>query len=921
MWTPMRLSKNAFRKWSSLGLAILLIQTSALATTYYVSPSGNDANSGTSQAQAWRTIDRVNQLGSGLQPGDQVLFQRGGTYRGRINVQTSGTSSQPIVLGSYGTGEAPVISGSQVVTGWTNHSGNIWKAPVGQAVRHVFVDGELQRLARYPNTGWARTDNCSSTSTVDADLTQPAGHFNGATLIIRTTNWSYDTAHVTAYSNGTLTHTSTGNNMGAQQWGYFLRNKLALLDAPGEWYYDPAGGMLYLWCPANADPASRYVEASVHENGVYVGWQRHDVRMEDLQFRHQSGPAVRLSGTSGIEVDGCEFRDLHQAIYSTGGNSDYHHLVIENTFATAMYLLDNNSTVDHCQLNDIALHPGLGESNWGYFGIRATGSDMVFSNNRLEHIGYIGMVTEQNSLVEHNVVKHALAILNDGGGIAMDNADGMIVRENLVMDLDGEFESVAPEHTSFFSICHGIYFGNITIKNTLVEKNTVANCSSSGIHVDHTMVSTGNQVRDNVLFNNGVQLSISDYSNYNGPGAAPPYHVPAFNGQYTGNVMYCVRKDQLCMKQLHVYGANWVDYGTFDGNFYFNPYNERSILQVNHVTGEHRYFTLERWQVERGDDAASTRSPLHLDRYEVTSELSGELVQNGTFDYDLNGWSGWPSQGQMTQNYSELDNGSLKVQFSNNSTYDWFTMRQDATNAIQNGQFYRLSFSITSTMHGEVKAGLKGLTQQTGPQMIAAEQIPFDEQRRDVDMIFQSDLSDQAYCSFTNHYEEGTYWIDNISLKRVTVVELDPFERHQLFHNDQPTSQDVPLVGCWSDVDGNLYSGSITLQPFRSIVLVKEEDDLCGLSTGMEGTPVVNATNEVPFAYPNPVERGSEVRIELPDGDHLLRLLDLRGTVVHTWRQQGGTGRATIPTAIATGLYVLDLSNGSEARRQRVMIR
>ena len=296
--------------------------------------------------------------------------------------------------------------------------------------------------------------------------------------------------------------------------------------------------------------------------------------------------------------------------------------MIENTFATAMYLLDNNSTVDHCQLNDIALHPGLGESNWGYFGIRATGSDMVFSNNRLEHIGYIGMVTEQNSLVEHNVVKHALAILNDGGGIAMDNADGMIVRENLVMDLDGEFESVAPEHTSFFSICHGIYFGNITIKNTLVEKNTVANCSSSGIHVDHTMVSTGNQVRDNVLFNNGVQLSISDYSNYNGPGAAPPYHVPAFNGQYTGNVMYCVRKDQLCMKQLHVYGANWVDYGTFDGNFYFNPYNERSILQVNHVTGEHH----------RPGHAPAHRQRQALQRAVVGQQPFGGSRASGTND-------------------------------------------------------------------------------------------------------------------------------------------------------------------------------------------------------------------------------------------------------------------------------------------------
>ena len=900
---------------------LVLAASPALATTYYVSPSGNDANSGTSQGQAWRTIGRVNQLGGGLQPGDQVLFERGGVFRGRINVQTSGTSGNPITIGAYGSGDAPVIAGSEVVTGWTNHGGNIWKAPVGQPVRYLFVNGALQQLARYPDTGWARTDNCTSTSTTDATLNQAAGHFNGATLVIRTTNWSYDTAHVSAFSNGVLTHTSTGNNMGAQQWGYFLRNKLSLLDAPGEWYYDTSDGMLYLWCPGNADPATLLVEAAVHDNGVYLGWQRHDVRIQDLAFRHQAAPAVRLSGTSGIEVGNCSFTDLHQAIFSTGGNSNYHHLQIGDTYSTGVFLMDNNSVMDHCVLTDIALHPGLGESNWGYFGIRATGSGMVFTNNVLENIGYIGLVAEQNSLVEHNVVRNALAILNDGGGIAMDNADGMIVRENLVLDIAGEYESVAPEHTSYFPICHGIYFGNITIQNTTVERNTVANCASSGIHVDHTMVSAGNQIMDNVLFNNGVQLSISDFSNYNGPGATPPFHVPAFNGQYSGNVMYCLTKEQLCMKQLHVYGNNWVDYGTFDGNFYFNPYNERSILQINHVTGQQRHFTLERWQAERGEHDNSTRSRLHLEKYEVLSELSGDLVANGAFDYDLNGWSGWPSQGQMTHDYTELDNGALKVQFSDNSTYDWFTLRQTATPSIQNGQYYRLSFSITSTMHGEVKAGLKGLTQQTGPQMIVAEQVPFDDQRRDVDIIFQSDLSDQAYCSFTNNYTEGTYWIDNISLHRVTVQELDPLDRHQLLYNDQPVPQDFPLVGCWSDVAGNLYSGSITVQPFRSIVLVKEDDILCGLSTGIAEESVAEASAQGPFAFPNPVEAGTELRLDLPDGDHLIQLFDLRGTLVHAWRQPGGAGRTTMPQGLSAGIYLLDANNGTRALRQRIVVR
>ena len=201
------------------------------------------------------------------------------------------------------------------------------------------------------------------------------------------------------------------------------------------------------------------------------------------------------------------------------------------------------------------------------------------------------------------------------------------------------------------------------------------------------MVSTGNQVRDNVLFNNGVSSASSDYSNYNGPGAARPI-TSAFNGQIHGQRHVLRAEGPAVHETAARVRGQLVGLWDVRRNFYFKPHNERSILQVNHVTGEHRYFTLERWQDERRG-CASTRGRCIWTGM-VTSELSGELVQNGTFDYDLNGWSGWPSQGQMTQNHSELDNGSLKVQFSNNSTYDWFTMRQDATNAIQNGQFLPL---------------------------------------------------------------------------------------------------------------------------------------------------------------------------------------------------------------------------------------
>ncbi|MBK8611886.1 MAG: right-handed parallel beta-helix repeat-containing protein [Flavobacteriales bacterium] len=174
----------------------------------------------------------------------------------------------------------------------------------------------------------------------------------------------------------------------------------------------------------------------------------------------------------------------------------------------------------------MCVEPGLGENNWGYFGIRATGAGLVITDNVLEDIGYIGIGADGNALIERNVVRRALLILNDGGGIAIDNADGLIIRNNIVSDISGNIESTAPNFQAYHPICHGIYFGNISIKNTLVKSNTVANCLGSGVHVDHTMVSQGNRIEDNVLFNNTVQLSISTSATTTAPGPQHPTTCP-----------------------------------------------------------------------------------------------------------------------------------------------------------------------------------------------------------------------------------------------------------------------------------------------------------------------------------------------------------------------------------------------------------
>ena len=83
---------------------------------YYVSEKrGNDANSGLSADDAWRTLEAVSK--AELKHGDAVLFERGGLYRTGL-----GTVSG-VTYGSYGEGDKPILCGSS--RNYAN--GNLWE--------------------------------------------------------------------------------------------------------------------------------------------------------------------------------------------------------------------------------------------------------------------------------------------------------------------------------------------------------------------------------------------------------------------------------------------------------------------------------------------------------------------------------------------------------------------------------------------------------------------------------------------------------------------------------------------------------------------------------------------------------------------------------------------------------------------------
>lgn len=593
----------------------------AFPTTYYISPSGSDSNVGTSQTSPWKTISKVNTVS--LLPGDQILFQRGGTFRGNLAITQSGTSANPIVISSYGTGNNPIFLGSQLISGWVLHQGNIWKAqvPFSQVV-HVFSNDSLMTLARYPNTGWLRNVSGSNSNITDPMLVQPANYWNGSTMVIRSQIWSYDTARVFSYSPGNISFRPISYNLSNYEWGYFIRNKFEELDTPGEWFFNQNTSTLYYY-PISGNPLNEIIEAvvtnlSTNACGIRTTWLKTDVIIENLDFRKYGYAGVSTSGANNIIVRNCRFDECDHAIWFYGNNQTAIGNIISRCYRMAINSLSgggitgygNYNTIENNTVTDCAIYPGLGK-NWGYFGIGSSGFYNVIRGNKLKRIGYIALSFDNNAIVERNVIEDACFILNDGSGIAFDNTDGAVVRENIILRTIGSYQgSCAPDYHGCVPKGKGIYFGNITNRNTVIDGNTIAYCGGPGIWFDHTMMSQGNQIVNNVVFDNLLyQLGISDYSNYNSPGATSPYAMPSYPNQVvSGNTFYCGDIAQKSMYHINKWYSG-VDFADFNQNKYVNPWDTVNIKIDNLTNGAILNYSLSSWRAVRGDDAQSTNSP------------------------------------------------------------------------------------------------------------------------------------------------------------------------------------------------------------------------------------------------------------------------------------------------------------------------
>ena len=280
-------------------LLLLILAMPAFGQSYYVSPAGSDENPGTLE-RPFASLRRAQQAVR-QKPGS--VWLRGGTYYLPetlvFTAQDSGTKAAPVVYQAYGD-EQPVISGGVRLEklDWKPYRDGIFQAAVPEDLRteEVFVNGERQILARYPNfdpkaqyfDGFAADAISPERAARWAD---PAGGYFHA---MHPALWGDFTWRITGKDaqGGVTKEGGWQNNRGGavHQEIRFVENIFEELDAPGEWFLNAKTHVLYFYPPAGLDLPKATVEATRLRSLVeFRGSEEKPVRfvtLRGLTFRH-----------------------------------------------------------------------------------------------------------------------------------------------------------------------------------------------------------------------------------------------------------------------------------------------------------------------------------------------------------------------------------------------------------------------------------------------------------------------------------------------------------------------------------------------------------------------------------------------------------------------------------------------------------
>jgi len=343
-------------------------------------------------------------------------------------------------------------------------------------------------------------------------------------------------------------------------WGskYYIENHPALLDNPGEWWYDAETNTLYFWSPGGKDPGLLNLEISRHDSGFDVS-NASNILLVGLQIELYNGNAYEIfireksDTASGNQIINSQIRFVDKGIslyrYVSG---------TDDQAAITGFRLENSilSYIDTVAIDSYFSWEGTPlPENFTYAGIR----DTVIRNNTFHHIGFnsyhrsavgIRIFYPDQLIFEGNHIHH---VAQNGMHLHLS-----VVDSEKTYDFD-------PEE---------IKIGEILIKDNLFEKTCQAASDCGGFKIGGSGRPYSHVFRDVLVVGNtfkhvfgwsyvSIQRRINEYGDGNGfyldyASGVHVYRNIAYNNSGAGFKLSCLWRDGDMVLYNNIAAGNYL---------------------------------------------------------------------------------------------------------------------------------------------------------------------------------------------------------------------------------------------------------------------------------------------------------------------------------------------------------------------------
>ncbi len=496
------------------GIAALPVSASAVDTDteIYVSPDGNDSNSGSSESP-FKTLERAKaevRVHNSNMSGNIIVNIASGVYYMDNTLEftqaDSGTNGFSVIYRGITdeNGNSPIVSGGvDISDNWElyDESLNIYKHEnIDWSFRQLYTNNDRAIRARVPNlenkeTGgpYFRASGGDGSYplfiSTNNEYAQKAG--NDAEIIWNS-SWSQFRARIESYnsSTGRVTFKAPDNSFA---WNhhtqgdtpFYLENSLAYLDSEGEWYLDKDTSTLY-YKPREGEIMNKTeiiapkLETIIDINGTDEN-KTENITFDGIQFLHSNWLAPDSYGYCSVQGG---FR------YQSEGGKDNSAIRGSARYDAPKSMVQLRHTKNISLINSEFSFSG----SWGIMGYEDT----------------------ENTFIDHNVFTK-----NAGGGVTM----GMAGREwddqteneqpRTYTDMDGQsrydtitnnyIDHVACEYQDMVGI------GAMLPQHMTIANNEIGYLPYTGINIgwnwldtDHGM--TANKVYQNYIHNTCMLL-------------------------------------------------------------------------------------------------------------------------------------------------------------------------------------------------------------------------------------------------------------------------------------------------------------------------------------------------------------------------------------------------------------------------------